>query len=81
MNHKPLFEKVVQQDGLREKVAALLERLRRSAAALETGVEDEEHRAGNHDPAHYAYPIMARVLSQRRDNLKATIAVLERHFA
>jgi hypothetical protein len=72
---------VTRAGGPRDKLTALLENLRRSAVALEVSIEDEERRTGNHDPAHYAYPIIARALLQRRDNLKATIAVLEQRLA
>jgi len=71
---------VVQDSGRRDKLAALLESLRRSAVALEASIEDEERRTCNHDPAHYAYPIAARAWLKRRDNLKATIAVLEQRL-
>jgi hypothetical protein len=81
MERRRHSETVVAQDrGQRNKLAALLESLRRSAVVLEASIEDEERRTGNHDSAHYAYPIVARTLSQRRDNLKATIAVLEQRL-
>jgi hypothetical protein len=44
---------------------------------LEASIEDEEQRTGKRDPSHYAYPIAARAMAQRRDNLKETIAALE----
>jgi hypothetical protein len=72
------FERIVaRENDQRDRTAALLESLRRSAVILEASIEDEEQRTGKRDPSHYAYPIAARAMAQRRDNLKETIAALE----
>jgi hypothetical protein len=81
MRRQRHFERIVaQENNQRDRIASLLETLRRSAVALEASIEDEERRTGKHDPSHFAYPIAARAMAQRHDNLKATIAVLERQI-
>ena len=72
---------VVEDSRQRDKSAALLESLRHDAVALEVSIQDEELRTGMHDPSHYAYPVAARMMVERRDNLKATIATLEQRLA
>ncbi len=75
------FERIVaRENNQRDRTAALLDSLRRSAVALEASIKDEEGRTGKYDPSHYAYPIAARAMAQRHDNLKATIAVLEQQI-
>ena len=82
MKHRCHSETVVVPDNReRDKLIALLASLRRTAVALETSIEQEERQTGNHDTAHYAYPITARAWSQQRDNLNSTIAVLEQRLA
>jgi septal ring factor EnvC (AmiA/AmiB activator) len=81
MRRERHFERIVaRESNQRDRLAVLLESLRRSAVALEASIEDEEQRTGRSDPSHYAYPIVARAMAQRHDNLKATIAVLERQI-
>jgi hypothetical protein len=43
--------------------------------------EDEEQLMGIFDVANIAYPILARTLTARRDNLLATIGLLEARTA
>ncbi len=40
------------------------------AADLDREILIEQERAGNHDPAHFAYPTYAKAATLRRDNLK-----------
>ena len=76
------FETVTSQDEHhRCRLTDLLDRLRNTAQALELSIEKEQRRTGKTDPSHYTYPIKASAWAQRRDNLKATIALLERHLA
>jgi hypothetical protein len=82
MRRKRHFEKIVaRENDQRDRLAVLLESLRRDAGFLEANIADEEHRTGKRDPSHYSYPIRARTMVQRRDNLKATIAALELRLA
>lgn len=46
------------------------------AVDLGRQVQAEEERTGVRDPAHYAYSTFAKAASQRRDNLKASVADL-----
>jgi hypothetical protein len=62
---------------LRELVADLQLR----SEILDTDIHDEEQRTGIFDVTHVAYPILARNLRARRDNLLATIRVLQSHLA
>jgi hypothetical protein len=61
---------------LRALVANLLLRVR----FLDADIKDEEQRKGIFDVNDVAYPLLARNLRARRDNLLATIRVLERQL-
>jgi hypothetical protein len=63
------------------KVKALISELDRRVRLLESDIATEEARAGVSDPCNGAYPILARKMMARRDNLKETIAALERQRA
>ena len=58
-------------------ISKMIEDLRRVAQVLDCDVHTEEDRSQIFDPSHARYPILARSLAARRDNLKATIAALE----
>jgi septal ring factor EnvC (AmiA/AmiB activator) len=78
MRRQRHYERIVARENhQRDRLATLLESLRRSAVALEANIKDEEQRTGRRDPSHAAYPMVARAMVQQRDNLKATIATLE----
>jgi hypothetical protein len=82
MRRKRHFEKIVaRENDQRERLAVLLESLRHDAGFLEANIAHEEYRTGRRDPSHYSYPIAARTMVQRRDNLKATIAALEQRLS
>jgi hypothetical protein len=55
----------------------MIEDLRRVVQVLECDVSTEEERSRIRDRSDARYPILARQLAARRDNLKATIAALE----
>ena len=63
------------------KLRALVTDLQLRVRVLDTDIHDEEQRTGISDVANVAYPILARNLRARRDNLLATIGVLESHLA
>jgi hypothetical protein len=63
------------------KVKELIRDLERVVRILEVDIATEEARAGVSDPCNGAYPILARKMMARRDNLKETIAALERRLA
>ena len=61
----------------RFRIAKLIADLTRTAAILTADIEHEEERAGVRDLADPAYPVLARSLRSRRENIEATIASLE----
>ena len=63
------------------KLRALIADLQLRAQVLDTDIRDEEQRTGSFDVANVAYPTLARNLRTRRDNLLATIKVLENQLA
>jgi hypothetical protein len=63
------------------RVSALIGDLDRRAQLLEGDIAAEEERSRVFNRSDAAYPIAARILAVRRENLKATIAALERRLA
>src|SRR5258705_12629132 len=59
------------------QIATLIGSLSRSVALLTVDIEHEEARAGVRDLSDPAYPVLARSLRVRRENLRATIATQE----
>ena len=59
------------------QIVTLIGSLSRSVALLTVDIEHEEERAGVRDLADPAYPVLARSLRRRRDNIRVTIASLE----
>ncbi|MFT4121356.1 MAG: hypothetical protein QM712_31910 [Bradyrhizobium sp.] len=56
---------------------ALLADLQWRVRLLEADIHEEEQKAGNADPSSLSYPILALTLRTRRDNLCASIGMLE----
>jgi len=63
-----------------QRLAILLADIHHTVRNLELSIEAEQDRARNHDPSHYAYPLTARMMIMRRNNLKATVAALEQRI-
>jgi hypothetical protein len=61
----------------RGTVATLIGDLSRSVEILAADIEHEEMRSGVRNVADPAYPMLARSLRARRENIGATIAILE----
>jgi len=61
----------------RFQIATLIEGLLRSVELLTVDIEHEEVRAGVRDLSDPTYPVLARGLRSRRENIEATIAALE----
>lgn len=82
MKHQYHFESA-NDVALREvaRISALISDLDRVVQILDSHIATEEERAGVSDPFEAAYPILARTLATRRDNLKETVAALELHLA
>ena len=63
------------------KVRALVNELGRRVRILESDIAREEELAGASDPLNAAYPVLARTLTGHRDNLRQTIAALEKRLS
>jgi hypothetical protein len=61
----------------RLQIATLIGDLWRSVEILAADIEHEEMRSGVPNVADPAYPVLARSLRTRRENIGATIAMLE----
>ena len=61
----------------RLQIATLIESLLRSVELLTVDIEHEETRAGVRDLSDPTYPVLARSLRARRENIRVTIASLE----
>jgi hypothetical protein len=57
-------------------ITAMMDDLRRIVEILDFDVASEEERAHVFDRSDALYPILARTLAARRDNLKLTVAAL-----
>ena len=62
------------------KVRVLINELGRRVRILESDIAREEGLAGVSNPFNAAYPVLARMMTARRDNLKQTIAALEQRL-
>jgi hypothetical protein len=63
------------------RIGAFIGDLKRRAQLLDYDIAAEEERARVFSPIDAAYPVLARTWAARRDNLKATIAALEKRLA
>jgi hypothetical protein len=59
------------------QIATLIGSRSRSVALLTVDIEHEEARTGVRDLADPAYPVLARSLRTRRENIGTTVAMLE----
>jgi hypothetical protein len=83
MNMQPRFE-TTDKSAVREiaVIRKILADLLRTVQLIELDIAAEEERAAVSDRSDVRYPILARTLINRRDNLRITIAALEqRHTA
>jgi hypothetical protein len=60
---------------------SLIADIDRIVQILDSDIAAEEMQGGVFDPSEAEYPILARTLAARRDNLKETIAALERRLS
>jgi hypothetical protein len=63
------------------RIRKMINDLDRLVRILYSDITTEEERAGVADRSEAAYPILARTLATRRDNLRSTIAVLEQRLS
>lgn len=78
MNIQSRFE-ATRESAAREVavIGKILADLVRTVQLIESDIAAEEERAGVSDRSDVKYPVLARTLIERRDNLKMTIAALE----
>jgi phage shock protein A len=62
------------------KVRELINEFHRRVRILESDIAREEELARVSNPFNAAYPVLARMITARRDNLKQTIAALEQRL-
>jgi len=62
-------------------IRALIKELDRRVRILESDIAREEALAGVSNPLNAAYPVLARMMTAQRGNLKQTIAALEQRLA
>jgi flagellar FliJ protein len=81
MKHYPRFD-IASEAALREapKIRAMIVDIERTIRVLDCDIATEEERTRVSNRCDAAYPILARMLAARRDNLKATAADLERRL-
>jgi len=68
--------KQFQVDEKRRRIAQLQQMIAeftRMANELDREISNEEQRANNNDPSHFAYPTYARAARTRRDNLNHSL--------
>jgi hypothetical protein len=63
------------------KIRKMIADLDRSAQLLNCDIAIEEERTGMFDRSDAAYPMLARMLTARRDNLRETITALEKQLS
>jgi hypothetical protein len=81
MKHQRHFERT-SDVATREaaQISTMISDLDRCVRLLDCDIVTEEERARISDRSDPAYPILARTLEARRDNLRDTIAALEQHL-
>lgn len=81
MRHEALLKlRRFEVNERRQKVAdieMMIGDLKRMADDLDHQIKVEQDACGIRDVNHYAYPTYAKAASQRRDNLRASVAGLE----
>ncbi|WP_342728689.1 hypothetical protein AAFG07_19655 [Bradyrhizobium sp. B097] len=77
MNMHHRFETARPSTGRESTVRKMLSDLVLACQQIEVDIATEEARAGIYDRSNPRYPILARSLHERHDNLKGTIATLE----
>jgi septation ring formation regulator EzrA len=82
MNMQRHFE-ISSASTLREAsvIRTLMDDLNRTICILNCDIATEEERARVFERSDAMYPILARTLAARRDNLKVTVAALDQRLA
>ncbi len=76
---KPYFVETLRATAATHglQIGALIGNLSRTFELLTVDIEHEETQAGVRDLSDPAYPVLARSMRVRRDNIRTTIAALE----
>jgi hypothetical protein len=80
MKHQRHFDASSTTPNEAEKVRALIAELDRAVLIIESDISSEEERARVADRSDAAYPLLARICAVRRDNIKSTIAALDKRL-
>jgi hypothetical protein len=81
MNHQRRFDTSEAVPREAAQIRKVIVDLDRTVQILDCDVATEEERVRVSDRSDPAYPILARALAARRDNLRETIAALEQRLA
>lgn len=81
MKHQRHFDTAEAEQREAVKIRKMIGDLNRSIQLLNCDIASEEERAGISDRSDVAYPILARMLALRRDNLRDTISALEQRLS
>jgi hypothetical protein len=81
MKHQPHFD--TREAAQREAILIwrMIADIDRNVRLLDCDISTEEERAGMSDRSNAAYPILARTLAARRENLRDTVTELERRLS
>jgi hypothetical protein len=80
MNMHPRFETAREGTARELTISKMLSDLALACQLIEADIAAEEERVGIFDQLDTRYPILARSLIERRNNIKLTIAALERRL-
>jgi hypothetical protein len=80
MEHRRHFDTSEAEQREAVKIRKMIGDLARSVELLNCDIASEEERTRISDRSDAAYSILARMLAARRDNLRETVAALERRL-
>jgi hypothetical protein len=81
MEHQRHFGTSEAEQREAVKIRKMIGDLARSVQLLNCDIASEEERTRISDRSDAAYPILARMLATRRDNLKDTVTALEKRLS
>jgi hypothetical protein len=81
MEHQRHFDTSEAEQREAVKIRKMIGDLARSVQLLNCDIASEEERTRISDRSDAAYPILARMLATRRDNLKDTVTALEKRLS
>jgi hypothetical protein len=81
MNHPRHFDTSEAAQREAGQISTMISDLDRLVRLLDCDIAIQEERAGISDRSDVAYPILARTLRARRDNLRETVTALERRLS